>query len=90
MTSHVWLLSVHHKHGDDTTVYTSEQAAHAGLLDYVAQCWTEIAGDEYTTSSGEPRRVPQDMPADAATAIDIYFEAHADEWFGIEQKSVNE
>ena len=90
MTSPVWLLSVHHKHGDDTTVYTSEQAAHGGLLDYVAQCWAEIAGDEYTTSTGELRRVPQEMPAEADTAIDIYFEAHTDEWFEIVQKSVNE
>ncbi len=85
----VWLLSVHHNHGDDVTVYTSEPAARGGLFDYVVECWNEVAGGEYTTSAGEPRRVPQEVPADADTAIAIYFEAHKDEWFSIDQRQVN-
>lgn len=89
MDSEVWLLSVHHHHGEDITVYISEPAARGGLFGYVAECWNEIAGHEYATSAGESRRVPQDVPADADTAIDMYFQAHKDEWYSIDQKLVN-
>jgi len=89
MDSEVWLLSVHHHHGEDVTVYTSEPAARGGLFDYVVECWNEIAGNEYTTSGGVTAVVPQEVPADADIAIDIYFQAHKEEWFSIDQKTVN-
>ncbi len=89
MDSEVWLLSVLHRHGEDITVYTSEQGARGGVFDYVAECWPEIAGDEYTTREGATAVVPQEVPDDPETAIDIYFQAHKDESFAIDQKSVN-
>ena len=90
MDSEVWLLMVHHRHGDDVTVYTSEPAARGGLFDYVAQCWAEIAGGEYETSAGVKAIVPQEIPGDPDTAIEIYFQAHKDgEIFAIDQKPVN-
>jgi len=89
MASEVWLLSVHHRHGEDITVYTSEPAARGGLFDYVAEYWSEIAGEEYTTGTGAKAVVPQEVPDDADIAIDIYFKAHKDESSSIDQKQVN-
>ena len=89
MVSQVWVLSIHHRHGEDTTVHASESAAHGALLGYVAQWWLEVAGTEYSGSDGQLRHAPQELPVDADVAIATYFEASPDEWFDLQQHEVS-
>ncbi|MBU8838953.1 MULTISPECIES: hypothetical protein [Mycobacteriaceae] len=89
MDSQVWVLSIHHRHGEDTTVHASEPAARDALAGYVVQCWPEVAGTEYSGSDGQLRRVPQELPADPDQAIATYFEASPDEWFDLQQQQVS-
>lgn len=89
MDSQVWVLSIHHRHGEDTTVHASESAARDALAGYVVQCWPEVAGTEYSGSDGQLRRVPQELPADPGQAIATYFEASPDEWFDLQQQQVS-
>lgn len=63
----VWVLTISHKHGIDTEVYDTEEAARDGLLDYVKQWWDEYDHDD-------------EMPADRDQAISRYFDDRDDEW----------
>ena len=83
----VWLLTIGHRHGHDTTVHHCESAAREGLLGFVAKYWGEVVGLEYDTGARR-RTVPEQMPADSAAAIDIYFAAHDGEWFDIAESKV--
>lgn len=82
MSITVWLLDIHHRHGNDVTTHSSEDTANGALFDYVAQCWPEVAGREYVVD-GQTRVAPAEVPADADTAIDIYFEINGDESYTI-------
>jgi len=85
----VWLLSVHHRHGDDTTAHASQAAALDALVGYVVQFWPEVADRDYLAAAGDRRRAPLEVPADAEVAVETYFEAHQGEWYELREQQVN-
>lgn len=40
----VWTLTIEHRHGTETRVFRTEEAAHAGLMAYVREWWTVDLG----------------------------------------------
>lgn len=67
----VWVLHLHHRHGDDYSAHTTEESAQKTLQAYVGQWWTEDGPTD------------QDLPDDPAVAIAEYFENSDDEWYGL-------
>jgi hypothetical protein len=67
----VWLLTVWHRGGEDTTVHISERAAYGGLLTFVEQFWDEVK-DRDTGEVAE-------WPDDPREAIQTYFDYHSDD-----------
>ena len=80
----VWLLTIGHKHGEDTSVHSTEESANDVLYDYVAQWWSEV---EDHVEDGE-------MPEDQLEAISLYFHIQDEfndcrEWADIQQHEID-
>jgi len=91
----VWILTVGHKHGEDTSVHSTEAFAYDALHDYVVEWWDEIEehvkvpDDWYDSPDGDIY-----IPDDHRAAINLYFEIqreHKDcqEWADIEQHRID-
>lgn len=86
MTVHV--LRIEHKHGSDTTVYSTAKKAEKWLFEYVKENWDEWTGDN-------PGALPKlDTIKDEGEAIDAYFEATqcamgAEEFYQLEELEVD-
>lgn len=77
----VWVLKIDHRHGSDTTVHESADAAKEALVAYVHEWWDEVAGF---------RGAPETPPDGPDEVIDAYFEANGDrEWYSIDEAVVN-
>jgi len=83
MIDTVWVLTVEHKHGHDTSVHSTPAGADARLLDYVQTWWDRRVFDD----DGNPMPIP----ADPDEAIEAYFDSDGTEheaWF-IEEHRIN-
>jgi hypothetical protein len=60
----VWVLQIEHKHGDDISVYASEEAALNAVGEYVRTWWNDMLVDGIELS----------MPESRDEAIEEYFE----------------
>lgn len=70
--SHVWLVHIEHRHGDELSVHRSEQSAWSEVYEWVATSWYS----EYA--------VEGDLPTDHQEAISTYFEAMQErEWASV-------
>ncbi|WP_396908908.1 hypothetical protein [Mycolicibacterium sp.] len=84
----VWLLKIGHRHGEDTSVHSSDDSALQDLAGFVTQYWNEVAGRTYLVDD-EECTVPVEMPDDPAEAVRIYFAAHpGGEWFTLDETVV--
>lgn len=76
--SHVWLVHIEHRHGDELSVHRSEQSAWNEVYEWVAVCW-------YSEDA-----VEGDLPTNHDEAISTYFEAMQDrEWASVIKLRVN-
>lgn len=62
----VWKLTISHRHGQDTSVYSSEEDALDELAGFAFQYWDEAL----EWSDG---KLPEKPPADRDKLIDMYF-----------------
>jgi len=62
----VFVLTLHHKHGEDIYIRRSLESAQAALLEYVDQWWEHEMGAKR-------------FPKNPQKAIDVYFEEMGDE-----------
>lgn len=70
--SHVWLVHIEYKHGDELSVHRSEQSAWSEVYEWVATSWYSSAN------------VEGDLPTDRHEAINTYFEAMQErEWASV-------
>lgn len=76
----VWLFQVHHRHGDDVSVYSTKQKAVDGVYEWVAEYWDDEMIRQYND-------VPQ-IPSDRQEAIDLYFNSIDDEWYECFEKEI--
>src|SRR5262249_14950290 len=69
-----YVLTISHRHGDDTTLHPSGDAARAALAGFARQWWHEITGPDGggRATGGEP--IPEVPPAEDDEAIRIYFD----------------
>lgn len=72
----LYLLVVTTKHGDNLTLYATEQAAKDAVYDFVAEYW------ESDGPTGE------DLPADRDVAVEDYFDESPDESYSIVELNV--
>jgi hypothetical protein len=70
---------ISHRHGDDTTLHPTEQAAHVALAEFARQWWHEITDYDGRADPG----VTGPPPDDDDEAIQIYFEHQDDESYTI-------
>lgn len=70
----VHVLLIEHKHGSITNVYATGQAAYDALHEYVAENWYDDDGP---------------IPADQDAAIEAYFEDNGDEFYTLNDVSVD-
>lgn len=74
-----YVLTISHRHGDDTTLHPTEEAARAALAEFARQWWHEIADYDGRAAPG----VTGPPPDDDDEAIRIYFEHQDDESYTI-------
>lgn len=65
-----YVLTISHRHGDDTTLHPNKKAAHAALAEFARQWWHEITDYDGRADPG----VTGPPPEDDDEAIQIYFE----------------
>lgn len=70
----VWTCLIHHRHGTNVTVHTTEAGAHDEALAYVDQEWAGEIGERPTPDGMLPEE-----------RIDYYFEHVEGEWCDIEE-----
>ena len=73
----VWVLTIEHRHGHDTSVHQSEDGARNWLAEYVREWWN----DGGWLDDEQP-------PEDDSEAIDLYFEKVGDEYYSLDQCAV--
>jgi hypothetical protein len=73
------ILTVSHRHGNDTTLHADEQAARVALAQFARQWWHEIADYEGRASPG----VTGPPPDDDDETIRMYFDHQDDEHYTI-------
>lgn len=76
----VWVLHIHHKHGDDYQVYASKKGADEGLAEWCREWWDDAGYDK-------------PAPEKVADLIDQYFESEmvsSAEWADINNLTVGE
>ena len=78
----VWVLTITHKHGTDVRAFATEDGALNALGDYTGEWWESVA--DVGSSDGSP--VPE--PTDRDERITRYFEQIGDEWFTLEQVTI--
>lgn len=89
MSDSVWVVTIDHKHGGETNVYSSEAKAYAALYEWVCQWWDDAKKwATYFDDDGAEKAVPDTVPADQQEAIQIYFAAVGNEWFEVTQAAV--
>lgn len=71
----VWVLTIDHRHGSDTTVHRSEAGARKWLAGYVREWW-----DDAVVRGGAPAEPPEDDDE----AVELYFDTVTDELFTLE------
>lgn len=67
-----WVLTISHRHGDNTTLHPTEAAAHAALAEFARRWWTETG-------------MPAGPPDDDEEAVRLYFERQEAEGYTITQ-----
>lgn len=77
----LWVLTIDHKHGDNTSIHLSEEDAKDELYEYVTRWWSEITGSIQ-------RDIPEVPPEDKAEAVRLYFEGHDYEYFSISEATI--
>lgn len=78
----VWVLTIDHRHGQDTWVHLTEDGARGTLVNYVCEWWSELTGRNAHAD------LPEQAPADDQEAINTYFEWVGDEYYNIEKTTV--
>jgi hypothetical protein len=69
----VWLLDVHHKHGNNVTVFHTEDGARHGLAEYARVWWSDYED------------LPEAPPEDDEAVIEAYFNAATEEYYTLDE-----
>jgi hypothetical protein len=74
----LWVLTIEHRHGQNTTLYRTEDAAKQAVAEYVDEWWNQ----EATRWGSEAK------PDDNTEKVDRYFERVEDEFYSINSATV--
>jgi len=77
----VWVLHITHKHGEGSTVHSTEDKARRFLHRHWVLAWWHQDG---------PGRDGEEIPPDREEAIEAYFHEHEYEFFDLEEIEVDE
>ena len=85
----VWLLCVHHKHGENNYVHATYKGTADSLYEYVKESWGD-AQEAYAYHNPKAD-TPLLLPEDKDEAIETYFDLQGDtgdEWYECEEYEV--
>lgn len=79
----VWLLITTSRHGDSATVHSTKEGAWNTLYEYVKEEWDAEVNSRW--SSGKDKKVPKDKNK----AVTRYFDTVQDEFYTLEELTVD-
>ena len=81
----VFVVTIHHKHGEDLRVQATEEGARNAILEYVKEFWSEWQDADEGDDDYSP------IPEDREEAISEYFSlAEESEYYEIDELPVGE
>lgn len=82
----VWVLFISHRHGEDVSLFATEELARKALIAWATDWWDTEVRDKWKG----PEEVFGDPPEDDDKMVQAYFDVVEDEWYLLQEKLVAE
>lgn len=79
-----WVLFISHRHGEDATLYATEDAASAAVAAWARDWWDDEVRGKWRT----PTEEWDDPPELDDDVVRIYFEVVESEWYWLDKRSI--